>query len=171
MKSHQKKEKQQSQFANVTQNYSAQQVAINNQNENFSDEEMIPLRNNGSNQIYYVPKQKKAMYKKLGESATAPERTPSSPIASFASSLGSDLLRMSGRGDYIPASAYNDQKNKGPLALNVGNERFGFSTTLFKKRADKNPSPDKNKDYAMKNFFSLIFTSLCSCFSFCTTKK
>ncbi|MFI5135216.1 MAG: hypothetical protein ACHQD9_05150, partial [Chitinophagales bacterium] len=75
----------------------------------------------------------------------ASEQNSSNTAGAIAESLGGELLRLSGRGDYLPASYYADQKNKEPLALNIGSDKFGFSTTLFKKRAEKNSSTDKNR--------------------------
>jgi len=116
--------------------------------ETLTESEMTPIADNTSQQIYYLPKAKKATYREVPpDNATrfASEATQSSPAASIASSLGGELLRLSGRGDYLPASYYADQKNKEPLAVNIGTDKFGFSTTLFKKRSEKNSSTDKNR--------------------------
>jgi hypothetical protein len=106
----------------------------------FYNESQMQALNTGSPQpIYYLPKQRKALYKELPENLTAQSTTNARQFTkgSLAANLGEELLRLSGRGDYLPAEARAGNEDKQPLALNIEAERFGLNTTLFKKRADK----------------------------------
>jgi hypothetical protein len=110
--------------------------------QSISVTELTPLESR-KQPIYYQARQKKALYKDIPAPATASaSKEPASPIGNFAYSLGTELLKLSGRGDYLPAEIASADRNKGPLALNLEGEKFGFNTTLFKKRGEKNSSTD-----------------------------
>ena len=120
------------------------QVA-DNQPQQMQADELHPISNGGATPIYYQARQKKVLYKDVAapQPVVASRTTSgSSPIGTLAAGLATDLLKWSGRGDYLPESTTtaSAEKNKEPLALNLDADRFGFNTTLFKKRAEKNSS-------------------------------
>lgn len=116
-----------------------------NQPQQMQEDELRPISNDGATPIYYQARQKKVLYKEvaaLQPVVASRTNSGSSPIGTLAAGLATDLLKWSGRGDYLPESTTtaSAEKNKEPLALNLDANRFGFNTTLFKKRAEKNSS-------------------------------
>jgi len=93
--------------------------------------------------ISYQPRFKKALYREapvvFANNNTAAENKSTMKFSSVATVLGSELLRLSGREDYLKGtSAFNEaavEKKKLPLALSIKGNKFNFYHKFFKKRS------------------------------------
>ena len=121
-----------------------------NASENISEE--INLIGSGIQPISYQARFKKAPYRDLPVMAANENssRENNSPLkfTSVASTLGSELLRLSGREDYLKtSSAFNPQaseKKKVPLVLNIKGKKFDFYHKFFSKRNQSSSEPKQN---------------------------
>ena len=121
-----------------------------NASENISDE--MTLIGSGIQPISYQARFKKASYRDLPVMAANENssRENNSPLkfTSVASTLGSELLRLSGREDYLKtSSAFNAQegeKKKVPLVLNIKGKKFDFYHKFFKKRNQSSSEQKQN---------------------------
>ncbi len=89
---------------------------------------------------------KKASYRSPSNSIA--EKKPAVKFSSVAVALGSELLRLSGREDYLNSStAFNSSgsdRRKLPMALSITGKKFNFSHTFFKKRNHTSSQPKTN---------------------------
>ncbi|MEO5675646.1 MAG: hypothetical protein ABIQ74_13465 [Chitinophagales bacterium] len=102
--------------------------------------------------INYRPAFRKAPYRK--PPALPPAQYASrnnkqgSKLTTVAAALGSELLRLSGREDFLKTiSSFNDEiseKKKLPVALTIKGNKFSFYHKFFKKRNQSSAQPKQN---------------------------
>ncbi len=104
----------------------------------FNEGEMNKLSTDGMNYINFQPRVRKAKYIEKYDPVfeVVAEHSNSKEIKSVAAQIGSELLKLSGRGSYLnSANAFNSDKKKLPVNLSITGEKFNFSHKFFKKRS------------------------------------
>ncbi|HYV90376.1 MAG TPA: hypothetical protein VE978_01275 [Chitinophagales bacterium] len=115
------------------------------------EDEMTTI-GSGLQPISYQARFKKAPYRAVSitaanKNSASPENKSIKKFTSVASALGSELLRLTGREDYLKTtSAFNSQgaeKKKLPLVISVKGKKFDFYHKFFRKRnhssSEQNP--------------------------------
>lgn len=104
----------------------------------FNEGEINKLSTDGMNYINYQPRVRKAKYIEKNNRIlqTSLEENNTKEIKSVAAQIGSELLKLSGRGSYLnSANAFNSDKKKLPVNLSITGAKFNFSHKFFKKRS------------------------------------
>ncbi|MCY7409470.1 MAG: hypothetical protein LH473_04300 [Chitinophagales bacterium] len=104
----------------------------------FNEGEINKLSTEGMNYINFQPRVRKAKYIEKYDQVfeAVAEHSNSKEIKSVAAQIGSELLKLSGRGSYLnSANAFNSNKKKLPVNLSITGEKFNFSHKFFKNRS------------------------------------
>lgn len=103
--------------------------------------------------ISFQPRLKKALYREVpivfARKNTVAENKSTMKFSSVATRLGSELLRLSGREDYLKStSAFNAtavEKKKLPLVVSIKGNKFNFYHKFFKKRGQTSSESKKTE--------------------------
>lgn len=141
------------QNADINHDHDAESSSFNNDPDNklMTVDQMTRVEHK-IQMINYKPAFRKAPYRKPLVSPPAQfavrDNKQGSKLTTVAAALGSELLRLSGREDFLKTiSAFNDEiseKKKLPVALTIKGNKFSFYHKFFKKRNQSSPQPKQN---------------------------